>query len=209
MSENVEWHRSRLTREDRQLLNGHSSCILWLTGLSGSGKSTLAAALEQELFTERLRCYILDGDNLRFGINRDLGFRPEDRSENIRRIGEIARLFADAGIITIVAVIAPYREDRDKLRSSLASSGFVEIYVKCTLEECERRDPKGLYKKARSGEITHFTGISAPYEPPLHPELIVETDGETIDESVSRVMAYIRRRGLLHPSRAGGEEHGR
>ncbi|ACT03082.1 adenylyl-sulfate kinase [Paenibacillus sp. JDR-2] len=192
----VAWHTSCVAREDREQMNGHQSCILWLTGLSGSGKSTVAAALEKELYKQHCRTYILDGDNLRHGINRDLGFDPEDRSENIRRIGEIAKLLADAGIITIVAAISPYRQDRDKVRATCKPGDFIEVYVHCTVEECERRDPKGFYKKARSGEIRHFTGLSAPYEPPLQAELVLKTDEHTVYDSVTQVMAYIRSRQL-------------
>ncbi|WP_127494667.1 adenylyl-sulfate kinase [Paenibacillus glycanilyticus] len=195
----IKWHTSCITREDRERLNGHRSCILWLTGLSGSGKSTLAAAIENELHKQHCRTYILDGDNLRHGINRDLGFSPEDRSENIRRIGEIAKLLADAGMITIVAAISPYRQDRDKVRALCKPGDFIEVYVQCTVEECERRDPKGLYKKARSGEIMHFTGLSAPYEPPLRAELVLKTDERSVADSVIEAMAYIRSR-LLAPS---------
>ncbi|WP_336774372.1 adenylyl-sulfate kinase [Paenibacillus sp. MMO-58] len=192
----IAWHSSYITREDRERSNGHRSCILWLTGLSGSGKSTLAAAIEKELYRQQCRSYILDGDNLRHGINRDLGFDPEDRSENIRRIGELAKLLADAGMITIVAAISPYRQDRDNVRAVCKPGDFVEVYVQCTVEECERRDPKGLYKKVRSGEIKHFTGISAPYEPPLQAELVLRTDELTVSDSVIEVMSYIRSRQL-------------
>ncbi|MCM3630050.1 adenylyl-sulfate kinase [Paenibacillus glycanilyticus] len=206
MSENhIVKHDFGITREDRQLLNGHQSCILWLTGLSGSGKSTLAAAIEQELVNLNCRSYILDGDNLRYGLNRDLGFRPEDRSENIRRIGETAKLFVDAGIITIVAAISPYRQDRDKVRASIRPVDFIEVYVQCTVEECEKRDPKGLYKKARSGEIAHFTGVSAPYEAPLQPELVLETNKQTVSDSVNEIMAYIRRCGIIYSNKEEGE----
>lgn len=194
----IQWHTSCITREDRERLNGHRSCILWLTGLSGSGKSTLAAAIENELHKQHCRTYILDGDNLRHGINRDLGFGPEDRSENIRRIGEIAKLLANAGMITIVAAISPYRQDRDKVRALCKPGDFIEVYVQCTVEECERRDPKGLYKKARSGEIMHFTGISAPYEPPVQPELVLMTDKLGKDECVNEVIHFLKNRKLLH-----------
>ncbi|NIK69884.1 adenylyl-sulfate kinase [Paenibacillus sp. BK720] len=196
----IEWHASGITREDREHLNGHQSCILWLTGLSGSGKSTVAAAIEKELFKQRSRAYILDGDNLRHGINGDLGFGPEERSENIRRIGEIAKLLADAGIITIVAAISPYRQDRDKVRASCTPGDFIEVYVQCTMRECERRDPKGLYKKTRTGEIKYFTGISAPYEPRLQAELVLKTDERTVADSVSEVIAFIQRRQLINSS---------
>jgi adenylylsulfate kinase len=200
----IAWHTSCITREDRERSNGHRSCILWLTGLSGSGKSTLAAAIEKELYRQHCRSYILDGDNLRHGINRDLGFDPEDRSENIRRIGEIAKLLADAGIITIVAAISPYRQDRDNVRAVCKPGDFVEVYVQCTVEECEKRDPKGLYRKARAGEISHFTGISAPYEPPVQPELVLKTNKQTVSESVNEVMAFIRLQQLIGPTPGEG-----
>jgi adenylylsulfate kinase len=191
------WHNSRISKQDRQLLNGHRSYVLWFTGLSGSGKSTLSTALEHELYKLQCRSYVLDGDNLRHGLNRDLGFQPKDRSENIRRIGEVAKLMADGGMIVIVAAISPYRQDRDGIHSSLLPDEFIEIYVKCSIEECERRDPKGMYKKARAGEITHFTGISAPYEHPLNPHLTIETDKLTATESVNTVMDYLYLHGLI------------
>lgn len=202
------WHNASVTKQDRQLLSGHRSYVLWLTGLSGSGKSTLSTALELELYKLQCRSYVLDGDNLRYGLNRDLGFHPKDRTENIRRLGEVAKLMADAGIIAIVAAISPYRLDRDGIRSSLQPDEFVEIYVKCSVEECERRDPKGMYKKARAGEIAHFTGISAPYEQPLCPHLTIDTDKLTVADSVNAVMEYLYHHGLIIPEENEGEKLG-
>ncbi|QGS69235.1 adenylyl-sulfate kinase [Oceanobacillus sp. 143] len=171
--------------------------MLWLTGLSGTGKSTLAVHVERELHNLGVKTYILDGDNLRFGINSDLRFSDEDRKENIRRIAEISKLFVDAGIVVLVAAISPFSQDRQQAREKLSEGEFVEIYVKCSLEECERRDPKGLYKKARAGEITSFTGISSPYEEPLNPEIIVESDKQSIEEMVQQVLTYLKANGLL------------
>jgi len=197
ISENIVWQPTKVSKEDRRRLNRHGSCVLWFTGLSGSGKSTLATEVEKELFQRGIRTYVLDGDNIRHGLNRDLGFGKEDRKENIRRIGEVAKLFVDAGIVTLTAFISPYREDRDMVRALFEPGEFIEIYVKCSLEECERRDPKGLYKKARRGEIRDFTGISAPYEEPVFPELVVETDRETVENSVQKILSHLRAKGLL------------
>jgi adenylylsulfate kinase len=165
--------------------------------LSGAGKSTLAIALEKELYDFGIRSYVLDGDNIRHGLNKNLGFSPEDRKENIRRIGEVAKLFVDAGLFALSAFISPYREDRQMVRERFVPGEFIEVYVKCPLEVCERRDPKGLYKKARKGEIQNFTGISAPYEEPLNPEIIVETDKQTLEQSVQQIIGYLKERGLL------------
>jgi adenylylsulfate kinase len=194
---NIVWQPTKVSKEDRRRMNGHGSCVLWFTGLSGSGKSTLATEVEKELHQRGVRTYVLDGDNIRHGLNRDLGFGKDDRKENIRRIGEVAKLFVDAGIVTLTAFISPYREDRDMVRALFGQGEFIEIYVKCSLEECERRDPKGLYKKARRGEIRDFTGISSPYEEPVSPELVVETDRESVEVSVCKVMDYLREKGML------------
>jgi adenylylsulfate kinase len=194
---NIVWHSTIIDKEHRQQLKGHKSGILWLTGLSGSGKSTLANALEQRLFEMGIHSYLLDGDNIRHGLNNDLGFSPEDRKENIRRIGETAKLFADAGILTITAFISPYQADRDLARSLVDDGEFIEVYVKCSIEECENRDPKGLYKKAREGKIPEFTGISSPYEEPEQAELLIESDKFSIDESVDRVIQYLRRQSII------------
>jgi len=194
---NIVWQPTKVSKEDRRRLNGHGSCVLWFTGLSGSGKSTLATEVEKELFQRGVRTYVLDGDNIRHGLNRDLGFGKDDRKENIRRIGEVAKLFVDAGIVTLTAFISPYREDRDMVRALFEPGEFIEIYVKCSLEECERRDPKGLYQKARRGEIRDFTGISAPYEEPVRPELVVETDRETVENSVQKILSHLCAKDLL------------
>ena len=191
-SNNITWHDSEVTKEERQKRNGHKSAVIWFTGLSGSGKSTVSVALEKALFNEGKQTYRLDGDNVRHGLNKNLGFSPEDRTENIRRIGEVAKLMVDAGSITVTAFISPYKQDRDNVRAILKDDEFIEVYTKCSVEECENRDPKGLYKKARSGEIPEFTGISAPYEAPDHPEIILDTEHESIDQSVDRVIQYLK-----------------
>lgn len=194
---NIVWHQSIVTKEDRQKLNNHKSAVLWFTGRSGSGKSTLTVQLEKELYKLGIRAYRLDGDNIRHGLNKDLGFRPEDRTENIRRIGEVAKLMVDAGLITLTAFISPYRKDRAQVRNIFGVHEFIEIYVKCSLETCEKRDPKGLYKKARNGEIKGFTGIDAPYETPISPELIIDTENQTLDESVQQVLKYLQDQGYI------------
>lgn len=194
---NITWHPSHIARMDRCRLNGHKSCVLWLTGLSGSGKSTLAHAIEKELYNLNCRSYVLDGDNIRHGLNKNLGFSPDDRKENIRRIAELAKLFADAGIVAVTAFISPYRTDREMARSILSEGDFIEIYVKCSLDECERRDPKGLYKKAKAGEILEFTGISAPYEPPLRPEIVIESDRQPVNESVAQILDFLLIRNYI------------
>ncbi len=204
-SRNITWSHSEIKRNDREQRNGHKSAILWFTGLSGSGKSTLAKRVEKALFNRGCQVYVLDGDNIRFGLNRDLGFSPEDRTENIRRIGEVAKLMMDAGMITITAFISPYRTDRDANRELVGEGDFLEIFCKCDLAECERRDPKGLYKKARAGEIKEFTGISAPYEEPLNPELVVETDQHSPDECVQIVLDELARRGII-PAETGARQ---
>ena len=189
-SQNITAVEHRVTADARWQANGHKSGVLWLTGLSGAGKSTLAVELEQALFRKGWQAYVLDGDNIRFGLSADLGFAPEDRAENIRRVGEVAALFARAGILVITAFISPYREDRDRARS-VAPELFHEVYVKADLEVCETRDPKGLYKKARKGEISEFTGISAPYEAPVSAELEVDTGSLSLAESVERLLGYV------------------
>lgn len=196
-SQNIHWHDGEITRADRERINGHRGATLWFTGLSGSGKSTLARALEEALFERGCRVYVLDGDNIRHGLNRDLGFSPEDRTENIRRIGEAAKLFTDAGTLVLTAFISPYREDRDAVRALLDDGDFVEILVECALDTCETRDPKGLYAKARSGEIPEFTGVSAPYEAPEAPELVVRTDQHDVDACVAQLIAYLEENGYL------------
>ncbi|GGH76540.1 adenylylsulfate kinase [Pullulanibacillus pueri] len=194
---NIVWHDGQVSKQDRQALNGHKSAVLWFTGLSGAGKSTVAVEVEKLLHKMGIRTYILDGDNIRHGLNKNLGFSPEDRKENIRRIGEVSKLFVDAGLFTLTAFISPYQEDRDLVRDILGEKEFIEIYVKCDLEECEKRDPKGLYAKARKGEIKNFTGIDAPYEAPEKPELVVENDRQTIGESAQQVIDYLQKNGYI------------
>ena len=196
-STNITWHETGLTQEDRAKRNGHRGVVIWLTGLSGSGKSTIAVETQAKLFEMGCQVYILDGDNIRHGLNKDLGFSPEDREENIRRIGEVAKLFADAGMIVLTSFISPYRKDRDRARSLLNPGDFIEIYVNAPLDVCEDRDPKGLYKKARAGEIPEFTGISAPYEPPLEPELEIRTDALSVEESAEKIIDYLKEKGVL------------
>ncbi|BBI35677.1 adenylyl-sulfate kinase [Cohnella abietis] len=190
-SANITWQHSTIKKEDRNKLNKHKSRVLWFTGLSGSGKSTLAFALEQQLFRRHYRSYVLDGDNIRHGINRDLGFSPQDRTENIRRIGEVAKLMVDAGLIVIAAFISPYEQDRSMVRTLFADGEFIEVFIDCPIEECERRDVKGLYKKALAGEIPNFTGVSAPYEIPQNPDIIIDTSQLSIGESVRKIMDYL------------------
>ena len=193
---NITWHHADIKREDRETRNGHKAVTLWFTGLSGSGKSTLAHAVENALAAHGAHTYVLDGDNVRFGLNKNLGFSPEDRTENIRRIGEVAKLFNDAGVVALTAFISPYREDRDKARA-ISGDSFIEIYVQCALDVCESRDVKGLYKKARAGEIKEFTGISAPYEEPLNAELTVDTGAKSLDECTIAVLEYLTQRGVI------------
>jgi bifunctional enzyme CysN/CysC len=191
-SDNIYWSRGRVTSRQRELRNGHLGCVLWLTGLSGAGKSSIATELERELFNLGRHVYVLDGDNIRHGLGANLGFSPKDRTENIRRVGEVAKLFADAGVICITAFISPYRADRDLVRKLMPRDRFIEVYVNAPLEVCEQRDPKGLYAKARANEIKEFTGISAPYEPPLLPELELRTDQLSIAESVAKVLDFLQ-----------------
>jgi len=194
---NITWHDHTVTREERCAQRGHKGAILWFTGLSGAGKSTLANAVEGALYERGCQTYVLDGDNVRHGLNKDLGFSPEDRHENIRRIGEVAHLFADAGLIALTAFISPYVADRRMVRDMCTEDRFVEIYCHCSLAICERRDPKGLYKKARAGEIKEFTGIDAPYEEPPQPELTIETGTTSVKESATEVIRYLEREGIL------------
>jgi adenylylsulfate kinase len=178
-------------------MNRHRAKLLWFTGLSGSGKSTLAHALEEELHQRGCRTYVFDGDNVRHGLCRDLGFRLEDRTENIRRIGEMAKLFVDAGVIALTAFISPIREDRERARGLFPHGDFIEVFVNCPLEVCESRDVKGLYKRARSGEIENFTGISAPYEEPENPEIVIQTPGRTVEECVNELIKALEQRGVI------------
>ncbi|MFQ6319687.1 adenylyl-sulfate kinase [Bacillus halotolerans] len=194
---NIVWHPAVIQKSDRQSLNGHKSCALWFTGLSGSGKSVLANAVDEKLYHMGIRSYVLDGDNIRHGLNRDLGFRTEDRIENIRRIGEVAKLFVDSGQMILTAFISPFREDRDMVRALFPDGEFLEIYVKCPLQICEQRDPKGLYKKARNGDIKHFTGIDSPYEAPLSPDLIIESDQTSIADGADLIIKELQHKGII------------
>jgi len=189
---NITWHGGSVTQEDREHLLRQKGCVLWFTGLSGSGKSTIARALEEELVKRGHPAYVLDGDNVRHGLNSDLGFSPESREENIRRIGEVAALFADAGLITITAFISPYRRDRERARTCVGSKRFLEIFIDTPLAVCESRDPKKLYAKARSGELNNFTGIDAPYEPPKNAEISVRTHERSVADCVEEIVDRLR-----------------
>ena len=195
-SSNTVWHHATVTRERRKELNQHKSVILWFTGLSGSGKSTLAHAVEEQLYQKQCRTYVLDGDNVRHGLCGDLGFSDEDRKENIRRIGNVAKLFLDAGSIVLTAFISPFHEDRETVRNLVLPGDFLEIYCNAPLEVCEQRDVKGMYKKAREGVIKEFTGISSPYEAPLNPELVVDTGRDALEQCVAQVMSLLKERGI-------------
>jgi len=196
---NVTWHEHRVSSADRQKLNGHKVAVLWFTGLSAAGKSTVANTVDHKLHAIGKHTYILDGDNIRMGLNKNIGFSAEDRTENIRRIGEVAKLFADAGVIALAAFISPYKADRDAVRALFKNGEFHEIYVNASLETCEKRDPKGLYKKARAGELKNFTGIdpNSPYEAPDAPELVLDANTKSIDELADDVIAYLKAKGLL------------
>ena len=194
---NISWHEGHVNRKSRENLLKQRGCTIWMTGLSASGKSTLAFTLEHALIQRNTLAYVLDGDNIRYGLNKNLGFTADDREENIRRIGEVAKLFTDAGVIAMTAFISPYRADRNKARELVESGRFVEIYCQCSLDECENRDPKGLYKKARAGEIKQFTGIDAPYEAPGNPELIVETDKNSLEDSANQVTDYLSEHHII------------
>ena len=196
---NITWHEGDVTREEREANLGQKGATLWMTGLSASGKSTIAVALEKVLLARGKHAYRLDGDNIRFGLNRNLGFSAEDRAENIRRIGEVAKLFSDAGMITLTSFISPYRRDRDLVRKlhEDVKLPFLEIYVDCPIDEAEKRDPKGLYKKARAGELKGFTGVDDPYEAPERPELVLRSDRLSVAESVAELLGMLERRRLI------------
>jgi adenylylsulfate kinase len=196
-STNIVWHQATVTRARREALNAHHSVVLWFTGLSGSGKSTLAHAVEERLHGMGARTFVFDGDNVRHGLCSDLGFSETDRTENIRRIGELAKLFLEAGVISLTAFISPFRRDRARVRSIIPHGEFIEIYCKCSIEVCEQRDVKGLYKKARNGEIPNFTGISSPYEEPEKPELIIDTANTPLEECVESVIGLLRSRAVF------------
>ena len=199
-SANTVWHHATVTRARREALNGHRTAILWFTGLSGAGKSTLAHAVEEALFQRGCRTFVFDGDNVRHGLCSDLGFSAHDRSENIRRIGEMTKLFLEAGVIALTAFISPFRADRERVRSLVPHGEFLEIYCRCPVEVCEQRDVKGLYRKARAGEIPEFTGVSSPYEEPLIAELVVDTAVLSLEESVAVVLKMLRERGIIEPA---------
>ena len=204
ISTNVVWEQSLITRQDREMLNGHRSFVIWFTGLSGSGKSTLAHAVEKKLHERGCRTFVLDGDNVRHGLSSNLSFSEDDRKENIRRIGEAAKLMTEAGIIALTAFISPFRADREMVRNLFPSGEFVEVYCSASLEVCESRDVKGLYKKARAGEIKNYTGIDSPYESPVNPELSVPTGEYSINGGVDLVLDYLSRKMLISPG--GAEE---
>lgn len=194
---NLYWHQSSISVDERRELNKYKSCVIWFTGLSAAGKSTLANVLCERFHSMHIHGYVLDGDNIRHGLNKDLGFKPEERRENIRRIGEIAKLFVDAGLIAVTAFISPYQEDRLQARKLVKNDEFIEVYVKCDLAECERRDPKGIYQKARSGVIKEFTGISAPYEEPESPEIVVDTSKSSVDQCITQLLDYLIENGYI------------
>ena len=194
---NIFQHSFSISKQDRQGLHGHKSFILWFTGLSGSGKTTVANLVESKLHERRISTYILDGDNLRYGLNQDLGFSPEDRKENIRRVGEIAKLFVESGIVVLATLISPYAIDREDVRKKVLQGEFIEIYVKCPIEECEKRDPKGLYKKARKGEISSFTGVSDSYEEPKKPDIVIETSRYSIEECALQILDFLDKNEYL------------
>ena len=194
MDKNIVPHNYQITSKERKKLKGHNAFLLWFTGLSGSGKSTIANAVEQELYKLGIHTYSLDGDNIRTGINNDLSFSPQDRTENIRRIAEIANLMIDAGLVVLAAFVSPYKKDRENIKSIVKDVNFVEIYINTSVEECERRDVKGLYKKARAGEIKNMTGISAPYEAPENPDLEIKTEATTVNEAVDKILKAIQKK---------------
>jgi len=196
---NITWHHGHVEREHRQRLLKQRGATIWFTGLPSSGKSTIAFTLEHALIERGHLAYVLDGDNIRHGLNKNLGFSPEDREENIRRIGEVAKLFADAGVLTCTSFISPYRRDRDQARRIHQEAGlpFIEVFVRTPVELCEQRDPKGLYKKARRGELKEFTGVSAPYEEPLQPELVLDTSQLSPDQAAQAILAYLEKQGLI------------
>ena len=196
-SKNITWHHGLVDRKEREKVNRNRGVILWYTGLSGSGKSTIANAVEKKVFDAGYHTYVLDGDNIRFGLNSNLGFSPEDRTENIRRIGEMAKLFIEAGVIALTAFISPFKVDRERVRALVSENDFVEIFCNSPLAVCEERDVKGLYKKARRGEIKNYTGISSPYEEPEHPDLVLDTANETVETNVEKVLELLEERHII------------
>jgi len=194
---NITWHEGSVTREERQRLLNQKGVTVWMTGLSASGKSTIACILKQMLLHKKKHAYRLDGDNIRMGLNKNLGFSADDRAENIRRIGEVAKLFTDAGVIAIASFISPYKKDRDAVRAGMKPGEFIEVYVQVSLAEAEKRDPKGLYKKARAGQLKNFTGIDDPYEAPEKPEILIETEKHKPDDAAALILAYLEKNGHL------------
>jgi adenylylsulfate kinase len=196
---NIKWHKAKITKEERWMKNAHRSALIWITGLSASGKSTIATELEHRLFHDKVNTFVLDGDNVRHGLCKDLGFQAGDRKENLRRVGEVAKLLVDAGVLTIAAFISPYASDRNSVRALFNADDeeFIEVYLKCELAVCEERDPKGLYKKARQGEIPFFTGVSDPYETPESPEIIIETDRLAVGECVQQIIDHLKTRKII------------
>lgn len=197
MANNIYVHQTSVTKEARRIKNKHHSVVVYLTGLSGSGKSTIANAAAQALFEKGLQSFVLDGDNVRFGLNKDLGFSDKDREENIRRIGEVAKILVESGQIVFTAFISPFQKDRDNVKSLLEADEFIEVFVDCPLDVCEERDPKGLYKKARSGEIAEFTGVSSPYEQPFAPDVILNTQYLNVEQCVKRLITYLEENQLI------------
>jgi adenylylsulfate kinase len=196
-STNIRWEEGHVTRAQREAVRGHRGVALWFTGLSGSGKSTLAHATERALIERSVAAYVLDGDNIRHGLNSDLGFSPDERSENIRRIGEVAKLFVDSGTIVLCAFVSPYREDRARLRATMKPGDFIEVHVSASIETCKTRDVKGLYEKAAAGVIADLTGVGAPYEPPEHPDLVLDTEKQHLDESLAHVISFLESKGYV------------
>jgi adenylylsulfate kinase len=203
-SSNTVWHHATVSRVDRERLNDHKSAVIWFTGLSGSGKSTLAHAVEERLYELDCRAFVFDGDNVRHGLCGDLGFSPRDREENVRRIGEMVKLFVEAGVIALTAFISPFTKDRLRVRDIVPHGDFIEVYCRCPIEVCEQRDTKGLYARARKGEIPEFTGISSPYEAPVNPELIIDTGERPLEACVEQVVAYLRQRGVVPSTSSRG-----
>ena len=197
-SANIVYHNSTVTRSKRNKLNKHKSIVIWFTGLSGSGKSTLAHSIEESLYNLRCSAFVLDGDNVRHGLSSNLSFSDEDRKENTRRIGETAKLMLEAGVITMTAFISPFREDRDNVRQLFNKDDFIEVYCKASIEKCESRDVKGLYKRARAGDIKNYTGIDSPYESPINPELVIDTENESLMDSVAKVIDLLKSKGIIN-----------
>jgi adenylylsulfate kinase len=203
-SSDTVWHHATVTRARREQLNGHRGSVIWFTGLSGAGKSTIAHEVEERLHRFGARTFVFDGDNVRHGLCADLGFSREDRSENIRRIGEMAKLFVEAGVISLTAFISPFRRDRERVRQLSGDRDFIEIYCHCPIEVCESRDTKGLYRRARMGAVNDFTGVSSPYEPPEHPDIILDTGSENLETCVNRVVTFLQQHGVMYAT--GGRE---